>query len=204
MCFGFVFAGPSYQSFAQAPEARSSERNQSREKKRDGETALEVFAASLGDLYKITSELAIEKGRRSGFGFEYFVTVKPNGVSSQSARGGDGSLEWSGKFREPLHALYDAFLPRVNDWDENFLVEFRVDKDTVTLKATVLNYPDTPAASLASFEQGLGRKKVSGDANFIRSQIYQASKVTVDKNKIIVVASLPRAGLESLLTKDAR
>ena len=186
------------------PEGRPSERNHEREKKRDGERALEVFATSLEDLYKITSELANEKGRKSVYGFEYFVTVKPNGVSSQSARGGDGSLEWSGKFREPLHALYDAFLPRVDNWNENFLVEFRVDKDIVTLKATILNYPDTPAASLASFEQGLGRKKVSGEADFIRSQIYQASKVTVDKNQIIVVANLPRAGLESLLTKDAR
>ena len=204
MYLGLVLVGAPHQSLAQSSDARSTERKQDREKNRDGEKALEVFAASLEDLYQITSNLAKEKGLRSGYGFEFIVTRKPNGVSSQTSLGGEGSLEWSGEFREPLYALYDAFLPRVDDWAENFIVKFRVDKGTVTLKATVLDYPDTPAASLAAFEQGLGRKKVSGEANFIRSQIYEASKITVDKNKIIVVANLPRAGLEPLLSRSAQ
>ena len=183
---------------AQSLESGAIERRQDPGKNREGEKALAVFAASLEDLYRITSEMAAEEkgARRSAYGFEYLVSVKPNGVSSQTSRGDEGSLEWSGKFREPLYALYDAFLPRVDDWTENFLVKFHVDKDAVTLKVTVLDFPDTPAASLAAFEQGLGRKKVSGETNFIRSQIYNASKITVDKNKIIVVANLPRAGLE--------
>ncbi len=208
--FGLILAGAVPQVLGQAAMARQFdikdeiEQKDDLDKKPDGDKALEQFAAALEDLYRISSEISADakRGNKGEFGFDYFVTVKPNGVSRQSSQTGEGSL-WSGKFREPLRALYDAFLPRSDEWNENFLVEFTVSKDQVTLKTTAITDPGSTAQSLSGYEQALLRKR-SLETNFVRSQIYNASKVTVEKNKIIVIANLPRAGLESLLTKNGQ
>ncbi|CAN5239225.1 hypothetical protein BH20ACI2_BH20ACI2_18070 [soil metagenome] len=205
--FGLILAGAVPQVLGQAAMARQFdikdeiEQKDDLDKKPDGDKALEQFAAALEDLYRITSEISADakRGNNGKFGIEYFVTIKPNGVSMQYSPTGEGS--WSGKFREPLRNLYDAFLPRSDDWNENFLVEFNVSKDQVTLKTTIITDPGSTAQALSGFEQALLRRR-SNEMNFVRSQIYDASKITVEKNKIIVVANLPRAGLESLLTKN--
>lgn len=203
--FGLILAGAAPPVFGQSTMTRQADIRDDLVKTPDGDKALEQFAAALEDLYKISSEISADAKRRDSsgrFGFDYFVTVKPNGVSRQSSQNGEGSA-WSGKFREPLRALYDAFLPRSDEWNENFLVEFKVGKDQVSLKTTIITDPGSTEQSLSGYEQALLRRR-SNEANFVRSQIYNASKVTVEKNKIIVVANLPRAGLESLLTKNGQ
>lgn len=204
---GLVLAGAAPQVLAQATVTRHVEQKDGADKRPDGEKALEKFAAALEDLYRITSEVSAnanaKRANNGTFSFDYFVTVKPNGVSRQYSASVGVSSPWSGKLREPLLSLYDAFLPRADDWDENFLVQFNVDNDHVTLKTTIITDPGSTAQSLSAIEQGLVRQR-STETNFVRSQIYNASNVTVEKNKIIVVANLPRAGLESLLTKSGK
>ncbi len=207
--FGLILAGAVPQVIGQAAMARQFdikdevEQKDDLDKKPDGDKALEQFAAALEDLYRITSKLSAnsKRGNKGEFSFDYFVTVKPNGASRQYSPAGESS--WSAKFREPLRDLFDAFLLRSDEWNENFLVEFKVSKDQVSLKTTIITDPGSTEQSLSGYEQALLRRR-SNEANFVRSQIYDASKVTVEKNKIIVVANLPRAGLESLLTKNGQ
>lgn len=196
--FGLVLSGATPNVVAQAPVARHSDNKNSFDKARE-EKSLETFAAALEDLYRATSEISEKRGNNGKFSFDYFVTVTPNGASRQYSPTGGAS--WSRKFLEPLHSLYDAFLPRAEEFNENFLVQFIVGDDHVTLRTTIITEPGSAASTRSGIEQALLRQR-STEANFVRSQIYNASNVTVEKDKIIVVANLPRAGLESILTKS--
>lgn len=202
--FGLLLAGATPQIQAQTTGSRQSDRKGATEKKISGDKALEQFAVALEDLYRITSELPTEakRGQESDLTLDYFVTVKPNGVSRQYSPSSDEAI-WSAKLREPLRDLYDAFLPRAEDWNENFLVHFSVGKDVVTLQTTIVTDPGSAAQLLSSFELGLLARR-SAEGNYIRSQIFQAANVSLDKNKIIVVSNLARAGLDSLLTKSGQ
>ncbi len=206
VCLGFILTGPS-SSFAQSSgvEARS-ERPLNRDKKVDAEKAAEQFASTLVDLYRASSEVTsaeLEKGGKSEFSLSFFVSIRPNGAArfTANSRPDGTNAEWSGRYREPLMRLYDAFLPRVDDWNDELLVQFDVRPDNVTLKATFVTDPNNGVAAFGGIDQlAFTQKAAASDA--IRSQILSASEVTVQKDKIIVVANLPRAGLQPLLTKD--
>ena len=139
---------------------------------------------------------------KNRYGLNYFVSVKPNGATRFSAipNAGEDGLVWSGRYRESLQRLYDAFLPRTDEWNDDMSVEFDLGPNDVSLKVTVLMDPSSCESLLADFEQALSRKRFS-PSDSVRSQIYGASQITVQKNKVVVVANLPRDGLESLLTK---
>jgi hypothetical protein len=207
---GLVLTGTS-STIAQSPmsdrsESKSKAQRRGNDQARSGDKAIEQFAATLEDLYRVAYEIAsadpakTEKGR---FSLNYFVSVKPNGASRFTSvpASGDDASGWSGRYREPFQRLYDAFLPRTDEWNDDLFVQFDLGPEDVTLKASLVVDPTSNDTLLAELQQASIKQRVTA-SDQVRSQIYGAAQVSVQKNKIVVVANLPRAGLESLLTKN--
>jgi hypothetical protein len=206
LCFGLILVG-STSVFPQSAISRHENPGKTQKadgEKRNTERAVEQFAATLEDLYRAASEIsgAADPSEKDRFNLNYFVSVKKNGAwrfSANPASGGDSSA-WSGRYREPLQRLYDAFLPQTDEWDDDMLVQFSIGPDDVSLKAIVEMSHDDNVSALTGFDQSLMKRR-SAASDPVRSQIYGASQVTVQKDKVIIAANLPRAGLETLLTK---
>ncbi len=212
-CLGLVLAGAAPKVAAQDAARHAGAKGEIEQKRHfdkrpDGEKALEQFAAAFEEFYRVAHELTSGDPFRdpeTPFSLNYYVTVKPNGAARLYSHPhfSEDAAPWSTRFREPLMNLYDAFLPRSDDWNENFLVQFSIGPSGVSLKTTILADSPSQISAPSVYENALLDQR-STQTDLVRSQIYQASRVSVEKNKIIVVANLPRAGLDSLLTKEGR
>ena len=177
--------------------------------KPDGEKAIDQFASSFEDLYRIASEISadhLEKTASGQYSFDFFVSVNPRGGSRHFSPGAFNSRprSYSGRNDEPLRRLYDAFLPRSEDGRENFFVQFGFGDKELSFKTTITVVDSSVAASTASvYQKALARHRTL-ESNYLRSLIFEASKITVDNSKIIIVTRLPRAGLDTLLASDVK
>ena len=210
MYLGLVLVGATPQVLAQAAMTKQFnvkdeiEHKDDLDIKPDGDKAIEQFALSFGDLYKIAAEISIDhpdKVSEGQYSFNCFFSQSQRGLSTMHCPGSlnNGTHIHSGRNNQPLRQLYDAFIARSDSVHEKFLIQFGFGDAEVSFRTTITASDSLCAASAASvFDNALARHRLL-EANLIRSLIFEASKVTVENNKIIIVTRLPRGSLDSLL-----
>ena len=212
---GLVLIGATPQVLAQAAMTREFsvkdeiEVKDDLDTKPDSEKALDQLAETIKDVYKAASEISedhldlVNEGR---YNFGYYVSIRPNGTARYLEPSGYKTdvLTNSNRYFIPLRRLYDAFVNRSEDWHDRFLVQLEFGQNDITFKTTITAADARSALGAASsYDKALGRK-LSLEANLVRSTILKSTEVSSKDDKIIIVTHLPRAGLDSLLASDAK
>lgn len=212
---GLVLIGATPQVLAQAAMTKQFnvkdevEVKDNLDKKPDDELAIEQFASSFEELYKIAAEISAEHPDdvlKGAYSFDFYVSVPPGGNSTlfSPSAFNNGTRIHSGRIGEPLRRLYDAFLARTEKSHENFFVQFGFGNSEISFKTTITALDSPVAASSASaYEKALIRLR-STETNYLKSVIFEASKVTTQNNQIFIVTRLPRADLDALLASNAK
>lgn len=177
--------------------------------KPNADDAIDQFAETLEEIYRIASDLSFgdpEGVRRGQYGFDYFVSLNQNGGQRHYSPSGfnSGLKTSSGKYSVPLKKLHDAFVSREESWHDKLFVQFGVGPDEGSLKITITDADDSNSVTRASeYEKALERRSLD-EARYVRSLIFRAAKVSVAKDQVTIVTRLPRADLDKLLANDAK
>jgi hypothetical protein len=177
--------------------------------KPDGENTLLQFASSFEELYRITAEASADHPDKvfdGQYSFNYFVSVRPKGGSRYVSPSpfNNGPRIDLGRNSKPIRQLYDAFLPRAEEWHEKLFVQFGLGLDEISFRITLAQPDSEAAASLSSAYSKALSRLLAVETNLVRILIFQSMEVSVEKENVIVSTRLPRAGLDTLLAKDAK
>lgn len=179
------------------------------DKKPDEESSIDQFASCFEELVRVAAEWSSKNAPDSSsddlLSFNYFVSVKPSGAARHFAPSPVNYRQQLslGKNHKPLQGLYDAFLPRESDWNEKFLVQFEFGVQDISLKATISEPGPIVADSAADAYSKAIARRLAGESLAVRFSILQSTQVTAEGDRVIIVARLPRAGLDPLPAKNA-
>jgi hypothetical protein len=177
--------------------------------KPDADAVLEQFAESLEDIYRVAAEISaedVEGLEKSHYDFNNFVTVFRDGgsrfVSRPEFNGGERTF--SGRYSSAIRDLYDAFLPRSEDFHERLRIDFRLTSSDLEFRANFVAGSDTLAGDIGDALSRALQSRKERELEVRRTLIYSETKIDVDGDRVLVVTRLPRAGLDALLAKDAK
>lgn len=179
------------------------------DKKPDSDAAIEQFALTLEQIYLVAAEISAdhpEKVHVGQYSFNFFITVNPRGGSRfySPAIFNSGPRTHSGRYTQPLHRIYDAFLSRSEKPDEKFRIDFELTSSDVALRATISQSSPEIAESVARpYIEALSKWK-EREISVLKSLIYSATEVSVENNQLIIVTRLARGSIDPLIAKSAK